>query len=438
MGHVTEPVDTGRRYGGAAAPAGADGRIGSRSGMGRIPRGGVVVAGLLAFAATTSSAFAQSAPAPVSSSAAPASAGLSATSSSTPYLPKPTGSNPVGTTSLYLKDTSRPDPWVPSVKARELMVSLWYPAKSPGRQRAQYMTPKESELLLKSAKITNVPADTLSKTRTNAFTDANPAGRKHGLPLVVLSPGHTKPRAELTGLAEDLASRGYVVAAIDHTYENVATTFPDGRVTTCVTCDMDKDPAWWEKLAKSRAADVSFVLDQLTGSHSKWKGTRLIDPSRIAMAGHSVGGASAIAAMLKDSRIHAGIDMDGTTDLPIPDSGLSRPFLFLGRSSTYTPGKGEPAATWERDWKHLTGWKRWLLMTGAEHTSFTDLGVLVDQIGIDVGADVPGVRAMDITRTYVAAFFDLHLRKRPQPLLDKPSTRYPEIKHCSAETKTCR
>ncbi|MFF4774713.1 hypothetical protein ACFY05_17825 [Microtetraspora fusca] len=45
---------------------------------------------------------------------------------------------------------------------------------------------------------------------------------------------------------------------------------------------------------------------------------------------------------------------------------------------------------------------------------------------------------MDITRTYVAAFFDLHLRKKPQPLLDEPSTRYPEIKYCSAETKTCR
>ncbi|OUC97784.1 alpha/beta hydrolase [Streptosporangium minutum] len=368
----------------------------------------------------------------------PASAGLSVTSSSTPYLPEPTGSHPVGTTSLYLKDTSRPDPWVPSVKARELMVSLWYPAKSPGRKRAPYMTPKESELLLKSGGITSVPADTLSKTRTNAFTDADPAGRKHGLPLVVLSPGHTKPRTELTAPAEDLASRGYVVAAIDHTYENVATTFPDGRVTTCVTCEIEKNPAWWEKLARSRAADVSFVLDQLTGSHPKWKGARLVDTSRIAMAGHSVGGASTIAAMLKDSRIRAGIDIDGTTEVRIPDSGLARPFLFLGKPATYTPGEGDAAATWERDWKQLNGWKRWLLVTGAEHTSFTDLGVLADQIGIDTGADIPGVRAMDITRRYVAAFFDLHLRKRSQPLLDKPSARYPEVKHCSPETRTCR
>ncbi|WP_406314993.1 hypothetical protein OHA77_40995 [Streptosporangium sp. NBC_01639] len=143
--------------------------------------------------------------------------------------------------------------------------------------------------------------------------------------------------------------------SIDHTYENVATTFPDGRVTTCVTCEINKNPAWWEKLAKGRAADVSFVLDQLTGSHPKWKGTRLIDPSRIAMAGHSAGGASTIPTMVNDSRVRAGIDLDGTTDAPIPSRRLSRPFLFLGKPSSYTPGSGEAAATWERDWKQLKG-----------------------------------------------------------------------------------
>ncbi|MFC0863675.1 alpha/beta hydrolase family protein [Sphaerimonospora cavernae] len=399
----------------------------------RHDRGGLAaVTGLLAVVAT---AVCVSAPA----SAAPAAVTPTATPSGTPYLPKPTGTHPVGTTALYLKDASRPDPWVPEMKARELMVSLWYPAKSPGRHRARYMTPKESELLLKDGGITGVPLDLLSRTRTNAFTDAQPAGRRYGLPLVVLSPGHSKPRSELTSLAEDLASRGYVVAAIDHTYENVATTFPDGRVTTCVTCKIKKDPAWWEKLVSSRAADVSFVLDQLTGSHPKWKGARLINRSRIAMAGHSVGGASAIPTMIEDSRVRAGIDIDGMTYAPIPDSGLSRPFLFLGKPSSNTPGSGESQAeSWERDWKLMTGWKRWLLVTGAAHTSFTDLGVLADQFGIDLGADIPGARSMEITRRYVAAFFDLHLRHRRQPLLSKPSARYPEVKHCSVATKTCR
>ncbi|MEV4571247.1 alpha/beta hydrolase [Nonomuraea sp. NPDC049419] len=355
-----------------------------------------------------------------------------------PALPEPTGSSPVGVTSLHLKDTSRADPWVPSVTFRELMVSVWYPARSPGRKRAQYMTPKESELLLKDGKITTVPADILSRTRTNAFTDAEPAGRRRGLPLVVLSPGHGKPRSELTGLAEELASRGYVVAAIDHTYESVATTFPDGRVTECVTCEIDKNPDWWVGLVKSRARDVSFVLDRLTGPRPAWQGSRLIDPSKIAMAGHSVGGASTIPTLLSDSRVRAGIDIDGTTDMAIPDSGLKRPFLFLGKPATYTPGQGEAAATWERDWKRLTGWKRWLLLTGAEHLSFTDLGLLVDQLGIDAGADIAGARAMTITRSYVTAFLDQHLRKKHRPQLDKPSPRYPEIKHCSPESKTCR
>lgn len=44
-------------------------------------------------------------------------------------LPAPTGAQPVGTVSLHLVDRGRPDPWVPSEKARELMVSLWYPAE---------------------------------------------------------------------------------------------------------------------------------------------------------------------------------------------------------------------------------------------------------------------------------------------------------------------
>ncbi|WP_143220958.1 hypothetical protein [Actinomadura sp. CNU-125] len=73
------------------------------------------------------------------------------------YLPKPTGPHPVGTTSLYLKDGSRTDPWVPSVKARELVVALWYPATSPTGRRAPYMTPKESELILEDVGIGGVP-----------------------------------------------------------------------------------------------------------------------------------------------------------------------------------------------------------------------------------------------------------------------------------------
>jgi len=346
----------------------------------------------------------------------------------TPCLPEPTGPCPVGTTSLWLTDTSRPDPWVAGVTARELMVSLWYPATSPDGRRAAYMTRAESELQLTSRGITGVPPDALSTTRTNAVSDAVPAGRQRSLPLVVLSPGFTNSRSALTALAEDLASHGYVAAGIDHTYESHATAFPDGRVTTSLArAARRRDDGFKEKLAAGRAADVSFVLGELTGAQPAWPGAGLIDPCRIAMAGHSAGGAAVIAAMLADARIRAGIDMDGGTAAPIPDHGLSRPFLFLGKQSNYTPGSGGAVTTWERDWTHLTGWKRWLLVAGAIHASFTDLALLADQSGIDIGPGLSGARSLDITRAYVLAFFDQHLRGKPQTLLDRPSARYPEV-----------
>ena len=45
--------------------------------------------------------------------------------------------------------------------------------------------------------------------------------------------------------------------------------------------------------------------------------------------------------------------------------------------------------------------------------------------------------ALDITRAYVRAFFDQHLRSMPQALLDLPSPRYPEVTFCSLEAETC-
>ena len=363
----------------------------------------------------------------------------------TPCLPEPTGPCPVGAASLHLTDTSRADPWAAGVAARELMVSLWYPAVPSDGRRAQYMTPAESGLQLTSRGITGLRPDALSTTRTNAAVGATPEGTQRSHPLVVLSPGFTNSRSALTALAEDLASHGYVVAGIEHTYESYGTAFPDGRVTTCLARQArERDSGFQEKVMGGRAADVSFVLSELTGAEPAWPGSALIDPSRMAMAGHSLGGAATIAALLADSRILAGIDMDGSTVAQIRAEGLARPFLFLGKQSNYTPGSGgavtpgtrewklrrRAVVTWERDWACMTGWKRWLVVAGAVHASFTDLALLADQTGIDTGAGLSGARSLDITRAYVRAFFDQHLRGSPQALLDQPSPRYPEVTFC--------
>jgi predicted dienelactone hydrolase len=330
-------------------------------------------------------------------------------------LPAPTGPHPVGWDELHLVDEDRPDPWVPPAP-RELMVSVWYPAAAARGARVPYATAEESRLLLRLVEITGVPEDALTRVRTHARAGAPPLRTHHRAPLVVLSPGLTDPRWMLTTMAEDLASRGYVVAGVDHPYEAAAVTFPDGRVAGCVVCTGGWSGA---EIAASRARDISFVLDRLLG-HGKYG--QLIDPRRIAAAGHSMGGAAAATTMLADPRVDAGVNLDGSFQ-PALEHDLARPFLMLGTDDHGRPGQH---ANWDATWPRLTGWRRWLHVPDMVHRSPSDAGVVGEWLGLTI-QPLPGARCVEIIRTYLAAFTDLHLRHRSRPLLDGPSPLFPEV-----------
>ncbi len=369
--------------------------------------------------AGTSSALA--APGPVATAAPVAEA-----STASLNLPRPTGWQPVGRSTLHLVDGDRPDPWVPSAGARQLMVSMYYPARpATGGPATPYLTTEEARLLLDfQVPGGNVPSEAATGLHPWARTDARPASGR--FPLVVLSPGFTLPRATLTGLAEDLASRGYVVAAVDHTYETSGTTFPDGRTLTCAIC-RDPAPDTFAAVPPSRAKDISFVLDRLTGPRPAWPYAHMIDRDRIGMAGHSIGGNSAAGTMAADQRIRAGVNMDGKFFDPFPAGGLGgRPFLMLGTQSVHNPSGWD--TSWNDAWARMDGWKRWLSVTGSDHGSFTDGPLIGARAGLpDPEATLAPLRAEKITRAYVGAFFDLHLKGIPQRLLDRPSAAYPEV-----------
>ncbi|MFF7856894.1 alpha/beta hydrolase family protein [Streptomyces sp. NPDC007904] len=335
-------------------------------------------------------------------------------------LPPPTGTYAVGRDTLHLVDRSRPDPWVPEAGARELMVSTYYPARSGGGRTAPYMTTAEAQAFIDDRQLTGVvSARTLSGTRTNARPGAAPVRGK--FPLVVLSPGFTVNRSTLTLLAEELASRGYVVASVDHAYESVGTAFPGGRLLNCVACEKTSSRGYGE-VPRGRAKDVSFLLDRLLADrHAAWRHARMIDPTRIGMAGHSVGGASAATTMAGDQRVRAGANMDGSFMEPVPARGLGgRPFMLLGTD--------DGDRSWTRDWPLLDGWKRWIGVTGAEHFTFTDVPVLGDQLGLLPPEEpLSGKRSQEITRAYVTAFFDLHLKGVDRKLLDGPTAEHPEV-----------
>ncbi|MFJ2866563.1 alpha/beta hydrolase family protein [Kitasatospora sp. NPDC087314] len=341
-------------------------------------------------------------------------------------LPRPTGPYAVGREILHLVDQDRPDPWVPSAGPRQLMVSMYYPAHAGTGGPTPYMTPEAARMMLDGKLPGNtIPTEAVTGARTWAESDARP---QHGrFPLIVLSPGFTMPRSELTALAEDLASRGYVVASVDHTYENTGTTFPDGTTLPCTLCDGHVPDDDWAAVSESRAKDVSFVIDQLTAHpHPAWRYARMIDGDRIGMAGHSLGGAAAVPSMLTDDRIRAGVDLDGTMDYRVPASGLGgKPFLMIG----HPLGGDNEDATWTESWAHLDGWKRWLTFGGSNHGTFTDNPLFFEKLGLPQppGTTMSAHRGVDLTRAYVAAFFDLQLKGVPQPLLDGPTAANPEV-----------
>jgi hypothetical protein len=393
-------------------------------------------------------------------------------------LPAPTGPYQTGTVSLHLVDHVRQDPWSSTPHLRELMVNVWYPARDAGpwplapwmspRALAYYRTELEEFLSFSPDTppgqppiITPVSLAGVDFPTTHARQGAPvaPSARPH--PVVLFSPGFSYDREEGTKLVEDLASHGYVVVTMSHTYESWEVEFPGGRVERGQH-DPDNDPSRdpYEAL-KIRLADTRFVLDQLAALEAGHNpdaerrplpaGLRhCLDLAKIGIFGHSLGGALTAQALALDSRVIAAINLDGSMfpyDLsPLPpttpeqlDQGLVRlaerignkPFMIMGDNGWGPDQFGNLTSV---VWHNLRGWRRFVSLIGSTHGSYTDHEALLPQLAaagvIKSAASWIGTldphRAIAAERAYIRAFFDLWLRDRDSHLLDGPSATYPE------------
>lgn len=387
-------------------------------------------------------------------------------------LPPATGPYPVGTVDLHLIDHSRADPWTATPPYRELMVSIWYPARDAGRfPPAPYMQPGAAAHFgsaagngLLGSSLYGIPPDAVdfAGIRTSGHEGAPVAPHARPLPVVLYSPGAGDPRTWETTVVQDLASRGYVVVTIDHTYDASEVEFPHGRVVGSLWEQWFQDaqrnndfPALAAKVFDVRIADTRFVLDQLTaldcGTDPDAEGGRLpaglagaLDLHHIGMFGVSAGGLTAFQAMDEDRRIRAAVDMDGNIESPlIPDPtqlwpvaghGLDRPFMLMGDPGT----DHNRTPSWRSLWNNSRGWHRDVNLNGAKsEDSYKDAVPLLPQIARQLGlpdsfvtrviGSVDPTRAVHTEETFVAAFFDRWLRGRDGHVLDGPSARFPDV-----------
>ncbi|WP_020671315.1 alpha/beta hydrolase family protein [Amycolatopsis nigrescens] len=374
-------------------------------------------------------------------------------------LPAPTGRYAVGSTELHLVQPDRPDPWLPA-KPRELMTSVWYPALRTGLPLAPYVPPALAEHYDTEPPI-GLPAGRVdwAGVRGHARTGAPVLGGPGGFPVVLYSPGVGNSRVFGTVLAEELASRGYVVVGVDHTYETTV-AFPGGRVEPDSAFDLTdpNDPDAIERakqrLMDAREYDSRFVLDQLEtlaagGNPDAERRAlpaglgRALDLSEVGMFGHSGGGVTSSRVVQADRRVDAGVNMDGWYSFGDnrPELGVDRPFLLMGAGSSpdLPPLYGKPRThltepDWGRFWRASTGWQLDLNVPAGRHYTFTDAQWFLPQLAGPLGLDlrdsigtVDPVRIVDAQRAYLTAFFDQHLKHRPQPLLRGPSPEYPQV-----------
>jgi predicted dienelactone hydrolase len=342
-----------------------------------------------------------------------ASAVLAGPATATVTIPGPTGQYAVGTRSLVLVDTSRREPFATEKAPRSLVLQLWYPTADTGKPRALYMPASVAQFLASSG----LPLS-LSGLRIAAVQNAKPLDRIGGWPVVLFSPGFGTERQVYTALVQDLASHGYVVAAMDYPHEASIVAFPDGHTVLRGNLP-DTQKAVVTALAV-RVADTRFVLNSLR----RIRAAGGLDLGRIGMFGHSLGGATAAATMLADRRIRAGIDLDGTIFGKVAKQGLARPFLLAAGRKGFA--KEGPSS---RFWRRLRGPHYGLDFLGAEHFAFSDFVYLLPEVtprsdALDkaqaqlIGASPPP-RTLAAEQAYIRAFFDRFLQGRRPALLGR-------------------
>ena len=382
-------------------------------------------------------------------------------------LPEPTGPYAVGRTSLHIVDPSRRELYGPDPDAaREFMVYAWYPADpEPGAEPASYGG-SDGALAECTARLTSEVLGLAGSAfvyghhalvPTHSFSEA-PIEESAGLlPVLVFSHGYALARAQsYTALMEELASHGYAIFAIDHTYETTGVSFPDGR-TVCGNLEQIRsltDPDeenvaffehWGGELSDEERAelvrdfvernevaragaelwaeDTAALIDELERRVAQGSDplAAQIDLERLGVFGMSFGGATAGVFCRDDARCRAGLNIDGFQYGGFRERELEVPFLLMSAV------REQPNLN---RWVYTSGAAPFysIDVDGATHMNFADASIIYPIFRrTGMLGPIDGERMLEIMNRYTLAFFDEHLRGHSEPLLAASSPDYPEV-----------
>ncbi len=360
-----------------------------------------------------------------------------------PKIPTPSGPYQIGTSIFEMTDSARKEIYSGKDEARRFMIQVWYPAEVKDSDvRAPWMS--NAEIYAPAiATYINLPSyflNHLALVEIPAYIDAEVAASESGFPVILFSHGWNGFNAQNTGQALELASHGYVVVGIQHTYGAVITVFPDGTVAPNnpkALPEDAEDPNYEviaRKLVNEWAGDMSFVLDQL----SVWEKeagnpfVEKLDLERVGVYGHSTGGGAAIQFCGVDLRCKAVLGMDPfmrPVSAEVIENGVSQPSFFMFSQGWADITDSKNNQLFNQFNPNVSDGKGVIVINGTKHYDFSDLPLL-SPIAPQLGLKGPlnGKTVIKIVNSYLLDFFEMTLNNKPSNLFDGSFTTFEEVK----------
>ena len=359
-----------------------------------------------------------------------------------PAIPAPSGPYPVGTRIYELTDTSRKELYSGKDEDRRFQIQVWYPAevsetdeRAPWMARADIYGPALSEFL----QLPSFFMDHLKLVKLPAYQEAKVASTaEEGSPIILFSHGWRGFNAQNTGQALELASHGYVVVGVQHTYGALVTVFDDGTIAKYNPSALpsgvpdDEYDVAAHLLSDQWAGDLGFALDFLDGQNTDAASPfySSLDPSRIGVYGHSTGGGAAIQFCGTDERCKALFGMDPymrPAAYEILEKGMAQPSFHMFSQGWADRRDSENNLLFDPFYANSAETYGSIYIEGTEHYDFSDMPLftpLAPQLGLK--GPINGKRVTIIINDYLLSFFDLTLKGIPTDLFDKQSP-YPEV-----------
>lgn len=331
--------------------------------------------------------------------------------------PSPSGIYRVGTQEFdlidYREDTLNPI----SGEMRKLHIKVYYPSDTESDQYEKYFDDGGYQVeYLSSFRPPNAPVHPqqhdLNKMLSWSVKNADLAEIDQGWPILFYSHGSMLLEKDNVELLEDLASQGFAVVAINHTFASGISVFNDGTTVNGYIpegshdVNTDKGKAYFNGVVAPQITQDVFTTYQWL-LWNQWRFQYQLDTSKIGALGYSLGGSAAMNSCKAITACVAAANMDGIILGGVAESPMNKPLMLL-QAADHNLSEGYEA---NQSDTYLVS------VAGTSHRDFTDQSRW--SVGLPSGIGANDIH--DIVQTSMSGFFSHYLKDKELILSEHPN-----------------